>query len=389
MFFGGIVVEPSMTRASIDTTAMTGLAPGLYTFRILPGAGSDTAGARTITFTIPMLAKPEFLTKPAYSGIVGSQLPVSVVSRSSGKIDSNSVAFLLVPVPGIAFFRDSLLTSPILPTDTLMTGKNGKARRFWVRGDAAGTYTLRTSLTGTDTVDTYPGITFTLRGLRYVDSLGSPIVPGTGFQRDVRTSVRIWLQALAGGAHDRRSPHRRKAGATDMVAAQPHLVCPVDLGTFALGLASQRGIGRAAPLRDGLVVALVGTAHGLLRRHAPGLQVAPHRRRRQFDAVLALDQCGHGLACPQVERQPQLVGHLADDQPIDAPLLRGVQPASACRAAAIIGLQAAKSTVPGPRAGLVHKPQAHAEDLRRLDLRHSLAHREHHLTANMRLSRSV
>ncbi|MEK7394161.1 MAG: fibro-slime domain-containing protein, partial [Fibrobacterota bacterium] len=200
MFFGGIVVEPSMTRASIDTTAMTGLAPGLYTFRILPGAGSDTAGARTITFTIPMLAKPEFLTKPAYSGIVGSQLPVSVVSRSSGKIDSNSVAFLLVPVPGIAFFRDSLLTSPILPTDTLMTGKNGKARRFWVRGDAAGTYTLRTSLTGTDTVDTYPGIVFTLRGLRYVDSLGSPIVPGTGFQRDLRTSVRIWLQAMAGGA---------------------------------------------------------------------------------------------------------------------------------------------------------------------------------------------
>jgi len=198
-YFGGIVIDPTLTSGSIDTNAMTGLAPGTYAFRILPAAG-DTTGARTITFTVPLLARPEFLVKTPYSGIVGSQLPVSVVSRANGRIDSNSVAFHLPAIAGISYFRDSLSKSPILPTDTLMTGKGGKARRIWVRGDAAGTYTLRTSLSGTDTVDTYPGIVFTLRGLRYVDSLGNPIDPTAGLERDVRSTVRIWLEATAGSS---------------------------------------------------------------------------------------------------------------------------------------------------------------------------------------------
>lgn len=305
-YFGGISIDPSLTAATIDTNAMTGLAPGRYLFRVFAGSGSDTSTNRTVAFTVPLRAKPEFLAKPAYSGVVGqflavavvsrvdgkidshsipftipavtglsffrdslglsplrpsdtlmtglnglprrlwlrgdaggtytigvtsngsdlvdtypdivfrvpgpeflakpafsavvgSFLSVSVVARSEGKIDSTSVSFRLPAVAGLSFFRDSLATSPILPTDTLMTGINGVARRFWVRGDLPGTYTVGLAAKGAALVDTYPDIVFTSRGLRYVDSLGNAIVPGTAIDQDVRTSKKIWIQVVTGG----------------------------------------------------------------------------------------------------------------------------------------------------------------------------------------------
>lgn len=195
--FGGIVVEPTLTGATIDTNSIKGLAPGLYTLRIF--AGGDTSKGSTVTFTVPPLPLPEFLVKPPHSSVVGSFFAVSVVSRSRGQIDTLPVVFHLPAIPGISFFQDSLATTPIFPSDTLMTGSGGVPRRVWLRGDLAGSYTIQTSSTGTDIVDTYPDIVFTSRGIRYVDSLGNPIVAGTPIDRDVRTSHRIWIQATTGG----------------------------------------------------------------------------------------------------------------------------------------------------------------------------------------------
>ena len=136
----------------------------------------------------------------------------------------------------------------------------------------------------------------------------------------------------------RGAAYRRKARACHMVTAQPHLVAPVDLGALALGLPGQRRVDLAAPLRDGFVGALVGTAHGLLRRHAPRLQVAAHRRQRQLGRVLALDQRHDRLPSPQVKRQLELIGHLADDDSIDARLLHAIEQASTRGATPLVPL---------------------------------------------------
>ena len=87
-----------------------------------------------------------------------------------------------------------------------------------------------------------------------------------------------------------------------------------------------------------------------------------------------------------VLEQPQLIGHLAGDHSVNPCLLRAVEQTRARRPPSIISLQAAKTTVSRLGACLLHKPKAHAEHLRRLDLRHPIAHRQHYLSANVRLS---
>lgn len=198
--YGGITIDASMGRITIDSAKITGLPPGTYTIRILP-SGSDSIGARSIVFVIPLNAEPYFLAKPAYTGLVGSSLPVRVVSRTNaGTIDSNAVSFVLHPAKGLSYFRDSLLTSPILPSDTLVTGTKGVPRTLWVRGDAVGEYTLVVGFTAGDSVDAYPGISFVNRLLRYVDAEGTPLSPVPAIDRDVRASQQIFIEAVVNGA---------------------------------------------------------------------------------------------------------------------------------------------------------------------------------------------
>lgn len=197
--YGGIDVDPAFGRLVFDSTKIAGLPPGTYTLRILP-AGSDTSGARSIVFVVPLSALPYFRVKPAYTGLVGTSLKVDVVSRTvAGLSDSNSVSFVLAPIPGLRFFRDSLQTSEILLGDTLRTGARGVARTVWVRGEAVGEYTLRVGTGLLDTVDLYPGISFQNRILRYIDATGSVLAPVPAIDRDVRTSQQVWIEAVSGG----------------------------------------------------------------------------------------------------------------------------------------------------------------------------------------------
>ena len=197
--YGGITIDASMGNLLFDSSKISGLPPGTYTVRILP-AGSDSSGSRSITFVVPMNAQPYFQSKPAYTGLKGSSLPVRVVSMSApGVIDSNRVPFILHPIAGLRYFRDSLQTSEILVGDTLVTGVNGIPRTLWVRGDALGEYTLVVGFTGADTVDTYPGISFQDRILRYVDAAGTPFAPVPAIDRDVRTAQQIFIEAVMNG----------------------------------------------------------------------------------------------------------------------------------------------------------------------------------------------
>jgi len=196
--YGGIAIDPTLGRMVFDSAKISGLPPGTYTLKILP-AGSDTSGARSIVFVIPLSAQPYFASKPAYTGLVGTSLQVKVVSRTAaGATDPNPVAFVLHRIAGLRYFRDSLQTSEILATDTLITGASGVARAIWVRGESVGEYTLRVGFTGADTVDLYPGISFQNRILRYVDASGKPLAPVPAVDRDVRTAQQIWIEAVSG-----------------------------------------------------------------------------------------------------------------------------------------------------------------------------------------------
>lgn len=198
--YGGISIDASMGKLILDSASIAGLAPGTYALRILP-AGADTTGARTIYFVVPLRAQPYFLAKPAYTGLVGTSLSVSVVSRTNaGAVDPNAVRFVLHPIPGLRYFRDSLQTSEVLAGDTLMTGAGGVPRVLWVRGEAVGEYTLRVGFSATDTVDTYPGISFQDRLLRYVDALGTALAPVPAIDRDVRTAQQVFIEAVMNGS---------------------------------------------------------------------------------------------------------------------------------------------------------------------------------------------
>src|SRR5690606_31566184 len=77
-------------------------------------------------------------------------------------------------------------------------------------------------------------------------------MPAIGDRRD-----HIAAEALTCGAHDRCLPHRSIAGSSDMIAAQAHLITPVNHGSFLLSMASNRRVLLAQPMCDVSIVTLV------------------------------------------------------------------------------------------------------------------------------------
>ena len=128
----------------------------------------------------------------------------------------------------------------------------------------------------------------------------------------------VAAKALPGGPDDRRLAHRGVARTGNVVAAQAHLVAPVNHGLLPLGVPNNRRILRAQPARNCRIVTLIGPARRLLRAHAPASQLATDRGQRHRNTVLALDQAHHCRPRPKVERQLQLVRQRVDDQFPDA-----------------------------------------------------------------------
>ncbi len=174
-----------------------------------------------------------------------------------------------------------------------------------------------------------------------------------------------------------------------MVAAQSHLVAPVDRCLFPLRLLDQLRVVLAQPASNGLVVSFVGATHGLLHTHAPRFEITPSRRRRNRDSILPLNQTCHGLPRPEVERHLQLVGHLADNQRTNPRCLPGVQPSAARASAPLARFQRAQSAFSGQPHPLAYRSQAHAEGRCRRGLRHSAMHRIHHQLSQVRLRGSI
>jgi fibro-slime domain-containing protein len=197
-WYGGVRVDSTSGTATLDSTQIAGLPAGKYVIQFV--ALFDSSVVREYPFTVPYSAGPRFLATPAWTGIVGSALPASVASFNVTGRDSSSVPFVIHPVAGLAFFRDSLLTDPVKPGDTLATGANTLPRRFWIKGTKAGTYTVAIGKILEDTADVYASIVFQDKGLRFVDSLGAALGTVPPIDRMLGDTVRVWFETFSGNA---------------------------------------------------------------------------------------------------------------------------------------------------------------------------------------------
>jgi len=197
LHYGGIAIEATGDRATIDSASIAGLPPGDYVLRAI--SSSDTTRSVDIPFAVPFLARPRFLATPPRREAVGSSFPVEIGAFKPGGPDSASIRFFVSSTSGTRFFRDSLLTSPVGQSDTLMTGADGVARRLWVRGEQAGTYALVVGALPGDTADSYPGVTFDARGLRFLDAALMPIAVPWPLRQDPTDTLDFRLEAWTVG----------------------------------------------------------------------------------------------------------------------------------------------------------------------------------------------
>ncbi len=111
-WYGGIRIDTVIGRARIDSASLQGLAPGRYFLRIL--SAIDSLAFRDIPFVVPLIPVPLFADDAPYTGIVGSSFPVEIGAFNQNGIDSTELAFTLRPVPGLALYKDSALTIPVI-----------------------------------------------------------------------------------------------------------------------------------------------------------------------------------------------------------------------------------------------------------------------------------
>jgi len=159
--FGGLAVDPSQGSLLVDTTSISGLQPGTYIVHAF--AASDSTVSQVISFIVPPLPVPVFAgAKPSYVGPLGTGLwvPVTEIRPDTKASSGQSIPFVVHPVAGLSFCKDSLCTQPLAAGDTLMTGTGGITRSLWVRGDAPGTYTLVVGKAAGDSSDVRTGIQF-------------------------------------------------------------------------------------------------------------------------------------------------------------------------------------------------------------------------------------
>ena len=199
--YGGITVDPAFGSVKIDTSKMVGLPPGHYQLRV--SASSDSTIFQTLNFTVPTVPIPVFAgSKSPFSGQVGTGLwiPVTELYPDTRLASGKSIPFVVHTIPGLSLCLDSLCVQPLPPGDTLMTGTGGIPRRIWVRGTAAGTYSLVVGNSAADSTDVRANLTFVGGQLRFVDSSWRPLASTPAIELPVRTVQQIRIASFALGA---------------------------------------------------------------------------------------------------------------------------------------------------------------------------------------------
>lgn len=157
----------------------------------------DSSDVWTFVVTAPIPRIPRYLDPSPYAGAVGTGTFLDVFTTQSGKRDTVSVGFRLVPPAGLALFSDSLFQSPLGLSDTLRTGARGEPMRVWVQGTKVGSWSLVLRDVSGDSVDVSPNLAFSGRGIRFTDSTGTQTsLPA--LVADVHQAVPVFLQSFIG-----------------------------------------------------------------------------------------------------------------------------------------------------------------------------------------------
>ena len=195
VWYGGITVDSAKGTARVDSTAITGLAPGTYTLRI--AATWDSTSHFDYVFTVPFSAGPRFVATPPESLLPGDVFVVSVASYDKAGPDSASVAFHIHAPVGLALYADSLRTRLASPSDTFQTGTNGHPRRFWAVAVSSGTWTLAIGSGTTDTVDIWDSIVVLSRAIVFLDSTGAVVSSSSPILLDPNESAIVRMAVWA------------------------------------------------------------------------------------------------------------------------------------------------------------------------------------------------
>ena len=172
-----------------------------------------------------------------------------------------------------------------------------------------------------------------------------------------------------------------------MIAAEPHLVSPIQSGPFAFRPSGERRILLPQPTRDGCVLALVGPAHRLLRAHPPGLEIASDCDQGHLQPIDPSDE-GHDRGPrPQIKRELQLIRHPPHNQPPNTRSLLLIEQSPTDPPPPPLERQGPESALPIKSPPVTHCAQTRARGLGRSRLRHPPTHGLHHLTAQQLLRR--
>ncbi len=170
---GGIVIDPSRTKVSYDTSKITDLAPGTYRITFT----SDKSGrAGYVEFSITGSWLVEFVAKSGPDALIKTPVGATIRALLNDKPDLAGQTFNLTPVAGLQVFEDSAMTKPVTAATVLTTDATG-TKKVWVTSAVQGSYTVSvkgTKAKGSDTftakffeivkatmpVATPPGMTF-------------------------------------------------------------------------------------------------------------------------------------------------------------------------------------------------------------------------------------
>lgn len=162
----------------------------------------------------------------------------------------------------------------------------------------------------------------------------------------------VAAKASSGAGDDRRAALGAETAAGGVIAAQAHLIAPVNGGPGLARLPGDTRVVLFEPAAHGLRVALESSAHRLLGGEAPIGQQPAHAPDRELQAGALLDEQAHGLAGPEVEGHFELIGRAVDHEATHHGLIFGGQ-ASPDRAPPFArgqGTQPAASAARGPGA---------------------------------------
>jgi fibro-slime domain-containing protein len=148
---GGIVVDGTKTKITVDTSKITDLAPGVYRITYT-SVQSKRAGF--IEFEITGSWLVDFVTKTGPDALVGTPVGATVRAKINDKPDLAGQDFVLTPVAGLNVFEDSAMTKPVTAGTVLKTDATG-TRKIWVTAAAKGTYTVTVKGTKARASDTF------------------------------------------------------------------------------------------------------------------------------------------------------------------------------------------------------------------------------------------